>query len=479
MKNTLPNLNINKIKAAIAGKTLKEFVLYTKADYILKPFHEYIMSRLDAFARRETKKLMIFAPPQHGKTEIASRRFPAYFLGNNPETKTAIASYSATIAHEIGRDIKNIINSYDFRQIFPTVTAGKSMANNSSLSDASHYYHVSSTEKANNGYVYTVGRGGSITSKTVDLGIIDDILKGRKEANSTTVKEDMWKWYKDDWRTRMHNDSQELLMTTRWTEDDLAGRLLKEEAGQWEVIIFPAIKTEHYSPYDNRKPGEVLFPEKHSLERILQVKATNETSFNSLYQQDPQPNKKLLVHPDFKKVKEFPLEQINKWIVGIDYGFNDHIAVVAIGCLENNRYWKPLLYKPAREIIAEQKLDIKKFNDDRVDDITVEAVYAAIKFHNLEKCFCYSEHHKVKIIKLQTKNLLVYLANKDVANGLEKVNNYNNYYLSSDNDTYNEVSKYQWMSIGEIILDKPVDGNDHIMNAGRYAIYTDSILHGY
>lgn len=77
------------------------------------------------------------------------------------------------------------------------------------------------------------------------------------------------------------------------------------------------------------------------------------------------------------------------------------------------------------------------------------------------------------------KGLAIYLANKDVTNGLEKVNNYENYYLDTDDDIYNEVSVYQWEAIGEMILDKPVDGNDHIMNAGRYAIYTDSVMYNY
>lgn len=476
------NIDINKINAALAGKELKRFVLYTKGDYIVKPFHEYIMQRLDAFARGEIKKLMIFAPPQHGKTEIASRRFPAYFLGHNPETKTAVASYSATIAHEIGRDIKNIINSPEYKEIFPKVTAGKNVNGNTSMSDASHYYHISSTEKKNHGYVYTVGRGGSITSKTVDLGIIDDILKGREEATSAGVKGKMWQWYKDDWRTRMHNDSQELIMTTRWAEDDLAGRLLKEEADQWEVIIFPAIKTEDYSAYDHRQPGEVLFPEKHSLERILQIKKTNETSYDSLYQQNPKPNTKLLCHPDFKKVKEFPLDLINKWIIGIDYGMNDETVVVAIGCHENKRYWKTLLYQPGREIIKnykeQAKEEVSEADTEKVNNIIVNAIYQVIVKNGHEKSQCYSEHDKVKIVKLLGKGLLVYLARKTISEGIERVNELDNYYLDTDLQMYNEVSVYQFKNIGEIILDEPVDGNDHIMNAGRYAIYTDDILNG-
>lgn len=480
MTNTLLNIDIEKVKAALAGKELRRFVLYTKQDYVVKAYHDYIMSRLDAFGRGEIKKLMIFAPPQHGKTEIASRRFPAYFLGHNPSTKVAVASYSATIAHEIGRDIKNIINSYEYKQIFPKVTAGKSNNIDASMSDASHYYHISSTGEKNNGFVYTVGRGGSITSKTVDLGIIDDILKGREEASSLNVKKKMWQWFKDDWRTRMHNDSRELIMTTRWAEDDLAGRLLKEEADQWEVIIFPAIKTEDYCAYDNRQPGEALFPEKHSLERILQIKRTNETSFDSLYQQNPKPNSKLLVHPDFVKVKEFPVNLINKWVIGIDYGYNDHTAVTAIGCHENKRYWKKLLYKPGKDIISESKVPIPEGGGDKAEEkkaeVIVDAIYAVIAAAGLTKSFCFSEHDPVKIRKLRAKGLLIYLANKSVSEGLEKINEFENYYLEDDFEFYNEVSQYQFKSIGELILDEPVDGNDHIMNSGRYGVYTDYIL---
>lgn len=469
-----PRINIDELHAAAATKRFRRFVEYIKPDYIFKPFNEYLMQRLDAFARGEIKKLMVFMPPQHGKTQLTTRLAPAFVLGVRPEKKISISSYSATVAHSFARDVKNIIVSPKYRQAFPKTIIGRqvSIKEKGSFIDTAHYYQTSK-----DGFIYSVGRGGSLTSKTIDISIVDDPLKDRSEAMSAGVKANLELWYNDVVRTRLHNESQELIILTRWVEDDLAGRLLKKEK-DWEVITFPAIKTADYSSYDQRQEGEALFPEKHSLERLLQAKARNEVSFDSLYQQDPKPNRQTMVHPDFVKVKEFP-EVINKWIVGIDYGFNDHIAVVAIGCVENRRYWKPLLYKPAKEIIAEQKLDIKKFNDDRVDDITVEAVYQALKYHGMEKCLAYSEHHKVKIVKLQQKGVPCYLANKDIANGIEKVNNYMNFYLEDDLATYNEVSQYQFKTIGEIVLDQPVDGNDHIMNAGRYAIYTDSILFNY
>lgn len=470
----LPVIDINAVNAALAAKRFRRFVQRIKPDYTFKPFNEYIIERLNAFAIGEIKKLMVFIPPQHGKSQLTTRMGPAFILGKRPACKISITSYSATVAHEFGRDVKNILSSPDYKSIFPKTIIGRqvSVREGGSFADTAHYYQTSE-----GGFIYSVGRGGSLTSKTIDVSIVDDPIKDRSEAMSLTVKNGLETWYNDVVRTRLHNDSQELIILTRWVEDDLAGRLLKKEK-DWEVIVFPAIKTDDYVPYDNRQPGEALFPEKHSLQRLIEARDRNEVSFNSLYQQDPKPNRQIMVHPDFVKIKEFPAD-MNKWIVGIDYGFNDKIAVVAIGCQENRRYWKPILYKSAKEIIEEQKLDIKKFNDDRVDDITVEAVYQALKKHNLLKAFCYSEHSKVKIQKLLQRGIVVYLANKDVANGIEKVNNYMNYYLESDSDTYNEVSKYQFKAIGEIILDEPVDGNDHIMNSGRYAVYTDSVLHNY
>ena len=468
-----PSIDIDKINAALATKRLKRFVEYIKPDYIFKPFNEYMMERLDAFARGEIKKLMVFLPPQHGKSQLTTRILPAYILGKRPEKKIAISSYSATVAHEFARDAKNIITSPEYRFAFPETKVGRdvSVTEKGSYADTAHYYQTSK-----GGFIYSVGRGGPLTSKTIDISIVDDPLKDRKEAMSKTVKGGLESWYNDVVRTRLHNDSQELIILTRWVEDDLAGRLLKKEGKEWEVILFPAIKTKDYCKYDKRKPGTPLFPEKHSLKRLEQARDRNEVSFNSLYQQDPKPNTKLMVHPDFIRVKEFPMDLINKWIIGLDYGYNDHTAVVAIGCIENKRYWMPLLYKPGKDLIAAMKVKVEKFNDDVVDDLLTEVVYLTLKQNNMLKRYCYSEHHKVKIVKLQSKGVVVFLANKSIADGISKVNECTNYYLETDEDTHNEVSNYQWKAIDELILDEPVDGNDHILNAGRYAIYTDSIL---
>lgn len=471
----LPAIDINAVNAALATKRFRRFVEYVKPDYIFKPFNEYFMERLDAFARGEIKKLMVFMPPQHGKSQLSTRMAPAYILGKIPSKKISISSYSATIAKGFAKDIKNIMKSYEYRQAFPNTKIGREaiVETKGDYSDSSYFF-----ETSKGGFVYGVGRGGSLTSKTIDISIVDDPLKDRAEALSMTVKNGLQSWYNDVVRTRLHNDSQELITLTRWVDDDIAGRLLLKEK-DWEVIIFPAIKTEDFSSYDHRQPGEPLFPEKHSLERLLEAKERNEVSFNSLYQQDPKPNRQMLVHPDFVKVNEFPLDKINKWIVGIDYGYNDPTAVVAIGCHENKRYWKPLIYKPGKQIIKDMKEDVNRSDEDKINDVIVKAIHRALEQNNMLKSFCYSEHDKVAVNKLMGKGIIVYLANKSITSGIAKVNEYENYYLETDLETYNEVSQYQFKAIGEVILDEPVDGNDHIMNAGRYAIYTDSVIHKY
>lgn len=418
-------------------------------NYDAKYFHKYIIGRLEAFERGEIKKLMVFMPPQHGKTELTSRLFPAYLLGKNPQRKIVISSYSATIAHEFARDAKNYITSPDYKEIFPETRIGRIKETEGSFSDSSYYYHTAPDK----GFIYAVGRGGSLTSKSMDIGIIDDPLKDREEAMSLNTREKLWQWYTDVYRTRMHNDTQEIIIQTRWDSDDLGGRLLIRE-NDWEVILFPAIKTDDYSAYDKRQAGEVLYPEKHSLARILDIKQKNESTFNALYQQDPKPNRSVLVHPDFVSVESFPLESIPKWIVGLDYGYTqDETAIVAVGVWNNKRFWRTIGYRT---------------------NIPAEDINAALIIQGLNNSMIYSEHDPDMISQLRRLGLPIKMANKSIYAGIASVNSYENYYLSTDKYLHNELINYQYKTVGEIILNDPVDGNDHLLNAGRYAVYTDS-----
>lgn len=216
--------------------------------------------------------------PTHN-SELSTRRLPAYILGRYPDKKIAICAYNQTFASKFNRDLQRIIDDPIFKNVFPDtrLNDGDGIVRNSEEFEIANH----------KGFLKAVGIGGALTGTTVDIGIIDDPIKDALEAYSTTYRDRVGDWYDTVFKTRLHNESQQLITLTRWHEDDLAGRILKAEGGQWEVIIFPAIKEDLTNDLDTREIGEVLWPEKHSAERMLDVKGKNPLIFASLYQQRP------------------------------------------------------------------------------------------------------------------------------------------------------------------------------------------------
>lgn len=226
-------------------------------------------------------------PPQHGKTEIVSKRFPAYVLGRNPDTKVAVCSYSADLASKINRQVQRIIDDHLYKNIFPDT----SLNTKNVVSDAKQNFVRNSDEfeiVGHKGGLKAVGVGGPLTGNPVDLAIIDDPVKDAMEAQSTTDRNRKWEWYCDVLSTRLHNESKVLLTMTRWNEDDLAGRILVKESG-WHVLTLPYIKEDTGDPDDQRRVGEALWPEKHSAEKAATMRANSERTFVSLMQQRPAP----------------------------------------------------------------------------------------------------------------------------------------------------------------------------------------------
>jgi phage terminase large subunit-like protein len=246
-------------------------------------FHEYICQKLTDFSNGKIKKLMVFMPPQHGKSQLTTRLFPAYQLGKDPNKKIVIASYNATLASRFNIDVQRVIDDMKYHDVFPDTLLNSSnvlKVSESALRNSELFEIV-----GHKGFLKAVGRGGALTGTPVDIGIIDDPIKDRAESMSEVIREGLWSWYQDVFETRLHNDSQQLLIQTRWHENDLAGKLLKRDS-DWDVIVLEAIK-ENEKDYDPRSFGEVLWGSKHSLERIQKIKETSPITFNSLYQQSP------------------------------------------------------------------------------------------------------------------------------------------------------------------------------------------------
>lgn len=288
----LPTLE--EIDQELARQDLLSFTTYTMPNYETNWHHKIICEYLDRFVRLEIKRLMIFAPPRTGKSEIVSRRLPAYILGRNPDAPIIAASYGADLAARMNRDVQRIIDSDEYRRIFPdTQLYGKNIrtvASGSWLRNSDEFEVVEY-----NGYYRGAGVGGAITGMGMLYGIIDDPIKNRQDANSVSIRQSLWDWYTSTFRTRLAPGGGILITVTRWHEDGLEARLLElaknnPKADQWTVLSFPAVAEEPIAEYDPRQPGDVIWPSRYSAEEMEATKiASGSYDWNALYQQNPTP----------------------------------------------------------------------------------------------------------------------------------------------------------------------------------------------
>lgn len=248
-----------------------------------------MIERLEKFFKsNKAERLMLFMPPQHGKSEIASRGGPAYALGLNPDISIAACSYGADLARKFNREVQRIMDAPGYTEVFPGSRLNGRRVADDSKGDALRNTHEFEIVGRKGNYK-AVGIGGGLSGRKVDLAIIDDPVKDAKQAYSETIRESVWDWYLSVLNARLHNRSKVLIIMTRWHEDDLAGRLLKHQADEWEVISIPAIRERGGPEWDPRQVGEALWPNRHSLERLLEIKRITPQWFTSLYQQRPSP----------------------------------------------------------------------------------------------------------------------------------------------------------------------------------------------
>lgn len=277
----------------MARSNLLDFACYTKPDYQVSWHHRLVAEKLDAFVSGRIKRLMLFMPPRHGKSELVSRRLPAFIFGRNPDAQIIACSYGADLAGALNRDVQAIIDGPEYQSLFPetrlyganvrTVGYGSYLRNSDVFEVVNHY-----------GRYRSAGVGGPITGQGFNYGIIDDPIKNREEANSPTYREKLYQWFTGVFYNRQEKDASILLTVTRWHENDLAGRLLEmasnnPDADQWEVLSLSAL-AEAPQPPDPRAEGEPLWPQKYSLQQMQTMRATmGPYSWAALYQQRPAP----------------------------------------------------------------------------------------------------------------------------------------------------------------------------------------------
>lgn len=262
-----------------AARLFPQFLLYINPRYDMQWFHYVIASHCQAVFDGRIKKLMVFVPPQHGKSEIISRTFPAWALGRDPDLKIVGCSYSADLAQQFSRAIQRTMDSDEYKDLFPNAVVG----------GQGYVRNVDMFETGGHGGFYkAVGVGGSLTGTPADIAIIDDPVKDAAEASSPVFRQRVWDWYNTVLTTRIHNDSRQLFIMTRWHEDDLAGRILAAEGNEWKVLSIPAIcEKDNDGGFSKRKVGEALWEERHSIDKLLRQKERAPREFSALYQQHP------------------------------------------------------------------------------------------------------------------------------------------------------------------------------------------------
>lgn len=269
-------------------------------------FHRDLALRLERFSKQVaaglSPRLMIFAPPRHGKTHLTSEAFPAWHLGQFPHHEIIGASYSSDLALRASRRVRQLVESPLTRQSFPELELARE--------------GVEHWETTEGGGYRAAGRGQGITGMGAHILVLDDMLKDAAEAASETIRAGLLDWYESTAYTRLMEGGGVLLIQTRWHKNDLAGALLKREAdGEtnegWEVVSYKAIATEDE---EHRKKGEPLDPARFPAERLQKIKQTLTVYFwSALYQQEPIEKENLpFKDEELARFLELPKRDANK-----------------------------------------------------------------------------------------------------------------------------------------------------------------------
>jgi predicted phage terminase large subunit-like protein len=303
---------LDDIENELARRRLLRFITRTMPTYRAGWFHERLASELQSFLKdvlaKKAPRLIVVAPPQHGKSEIISRRFPAFALGVEPRLRVIAVTYSGDRAGEISRDVQRIIDSQRYHEIFPGTCIAGQFASTTRVKRTDALWEVAGQEQ---GPAYrAVGVRSGITGGSAEIVLIDDPIKDMAEALSDTIRETIWNEYLASIRTRVQSGGGICVIATRWHQDDLIGRLLAYEPGQWKLVHFPAIAEEDEPPY--RNAGDALSPERFTLDDLLRFRdnadgKTTRYVWSALYQGHPSPpGGGLFKRDDWQFYKQIP-----------------------------------------------------------------------------------------------------------------------------------------------------------------------------
>lgn len=245
------------------------FCQYVWPEMLVGEHHRKIAEALDRVVEGKCKRLMIAMPPRHGKSQMGSYLFPAYIMGRKPSSKVIVGSHTAELAQRFGRMIRNLVSDQKYKEVFP----GMSLSADSKAAGR--------WDTNEGGEAFFIGKGGAMTGRGGNIVILDDILD-EQDATSETAMENTYEWYTSGPRQRLQPGGAIIIINTRWSPDDLSGRLLRQQsrlkADQWEVLEFPAILPS----------GKPLWPEYWNIDELEQVRASlGPKKWSAQWQQQP------------------------------------------------------------------------------------------------------------------------------------------------------------------------------------------------
>lgn len=275
MNSPLRSYEDELVSRVQAKQSLERFIEYLCVGFTPARHHKLLIGELEAVERGEVERLMVLMPPGSAKSTYASVLFPPWFMGRNPSMSVLGVSNTTDLAERFSRRVRNIVAMREFANVF----SGNGLSEDSAA--------AGNWETLAGGEFFAAGMGSAIAGRRADLGLIDDPIKTRQEADSERVRQTQWDWYINDFLTRLKPGGRQILIQTRWHEDDLGGRLLERERGKWRVIKLPMLAV----PGDplGRKVGERLWPEWFT-EDMISTARLDTRAWNALYQQEPVPD---------------------------------------------------------------------------------------------------------------------------------------------------------------------------------------------
>lgn len=306
----LERRRVEKVRrqAVLARSGLEQFTAFTFPGYQFGWFNRHVCSELDRFLEdviaKKSPRLILEAPPRSGKSELASRRFPARAFGVNPDFNIIATSYGAELAQSNSRDVQRIMDTPEYGAMYPAAV----LCDGRNGKRTNDLFEVLDRKGSYRG----AGVGGPITGLGFDIGIIDDPIKDGEEGESETIRKKLWDWYQSTFYTRRAPGAGILAIMTRWHQADPVGMMLKdmEEGGEkWRRVRYPAIAEED-EPF--RRKGEALQEDRFSVSDLAMTERTlGAYRWASLYQQRPTPREGGLFTPESCPV--LPVEPLTGW----------------------------------------------------------------------------------------------------------------------------------------------------------------------